>query len=396
MSQTAIQAKPHFAGIDLVKVIAALFVPGIHFFLYSGFYQTPIQDNSYIFPILMRWLTYACVPIFMIVTGYNMKNKVISKKYFLSLIPVLFVYLVASIACAIFNHFHFMTQYTAYSFIKGLFMFTDAQYAWYVEYYLCLYLMIPLINAGWKGLGTKSARLFTVIAVFFISSMNESFFIGPVDDQIRLCMGYFPRLYPIAYYLAGCYIREYPVKKDAVAKMSELLVLAAGLTWLTYTTYRDTIANVDNNYVFYSRHYNDYGAFPVFMVAFSIFLLLHDVQIRNRVICFVLKLMGSATLGCYLISYIYDSIFYNQFGTKYPYMEERLKVAPVKVLCVFGCAMATGIVIHLVYKGMALAVQSMIEQTEAEVISETAAEVAEAAAVNAEQTEDAKEKVLAE
>ena len=63
--------KPHFLGIDILKIIAAFFVVGVHTFLYDGFYYTPIHESDtwMIVPIAMRWLYYCCVPIFMTVTG---------------------------------------------------------------------------------------------------------------------------------------------------------------------------------------------------------------------------------------------------------------------------------------------------------------------------------------
>lgn len=55
--------KPYYAGIDILKILAALFVVGVHSFLYDGFYFEPITDRKFIIPIATRWITYTCVPI---------------------------------------------------------------------------------------------------------------------------------------------------------------------------------------------------------------------------------------------------------------------------------------------------------------------------------------------
>ena len=89
--------KPYYAGIDIIKILAAFFVVSIHFFLYSGVYYVPIQSKEYIAPIAMRWLVYTCVPLFMIATGYLMKNKKFSGKYYLGLIKIIVIYIVVSI-----------------------------------------------------------------------------------------------------------------------------------------------------------------------------------------------------------------------------------------------------------------------------------------------------------
>ena len=399
---SAVTQKPkRFSGIDIVKIVAAFFVIGIHTFLYDGYYNYSIPNNKVeLGAICMRWIAYTCVPLFMITTGFLMKNKKISKKYYAGLLPILFVYLVVSIICVLFNKSHYGTVYTAWTFFKGLLMFTDAQYAWYVEYYICLFLLLPFINLGWNELKCAKHRIVFVASVTLISICSESFFIG-AEDPIRLFPGYFPRLYPIAYYLIGCCIREYPPKKCILSKVIALFVTLAALAWLTFTTFHDSINNVDNNYIFLSKHFNDYGAFPVGMAAVGIFLLLFDITIRNRIVAKILTILGKSTLGCYLISYIFDSMTYMDFCAKYTDVGARLDhIFPV-MLKIFGLSMLCGVGLHLLYEGISLGVKSInlqadeAERREQEIkqqIAEVKAAQAEAEAAAAEQKPSKKQK----
>ncbi|MDE6848774.1 MAG: hypothetical protein K2J44_05460 [Ruminococcus sp.] len=80
--------KPYYAGIDIVKILAVFMVVCIHTYLYDGMYYEPITDKKFLLPIALRWISYTCVPLFMISTGYLMKNKKFSGKYYLGLIKI--------------------------------------------------------------------------------------------------------------------------------------------------------------------------------------------------------------------------------------------------------------------------------------------------------------------
>ena len=68
----------------------------------------------------------------------------------------LLTYFVAGVACIIFNiKFKHMT-YTFKEAVLSFFDFTAAQYAWYVEMYIGLFLLIPFLNLIYNNL--KSQR----------------------------------------------------------------------------------------------------------------------------------------------------------------------------------------------------------------------------------------------
>ena len=89
--------KKRNVNIDLIKCIAVFSVISVHFFLNTDFYnRTIINTNMYI-AVLFRTLFMICVPLFMITTGYLMKNKMLSKKYYLGINRVLIIYLLDAI-----------------------------------------------------------------------------------------------------------------------------------------------------------------------------------------------------------------------------------------------------------------------------------------------------------
>ncbi len=346
----AAAAKPHFVGIDIVKILALFLVVSVHFFLYSGFYSTPITTEFGQLEIYLRWFDYCCVPLFMITTGYLMKNKKLEKKYYLGVLRVLILYLVISVICVLFNHFYHHRNYSAWEFIRGLFMYSDAQYAWYVEYYFTIFLIIPFINLAFNGLKTKNQKFAMLATVIAVSVFSQSLYIGfDRDTQIRLIPGYFSRCYPIAYYLFGAFLRDCPPKRNAANKLYYAAGLAVALTWLSNSTFQQSLANSDNNNIFLSWHYNDYGSWPVFACSCLIFLLLFDITCKNKTVTAVLKVLSRATFAGYLVSYCFDQVFYNNIVAQYPTIEDRCAHMYVVIFKVFGCAMVSGLILQGLY-----------------------------------------------
>lgn len=355
---TAPPAKPRYVGIDLVKILACFLVVSIHFFLYSGFYSEPITEDFGQVAIYFRWAAYCCVPMFMITTGYLMKNKTLSGKYYLGILRVLIIYIIASIICYEFDKSHWPMKYdnpyggySPWIFIRGLFMFTDAQYAWYVEYYFCIFLIIPFINLAFNNLKDKKQKLIMVITTFTLTIVSQSFFVGSDDaSQIKPFPGYFLRCYPIAYYLIGAYIREYPPKRTLLNKLYFMLVYAASLAWVSVTTYQQSLENDANNHIMLSKHYNDYGSWPVAVCSTMIFLLIFDIRSNNRYVIRVIKFISEATFACYLVSYVFDTKYYAEFCQfKYLNVKDRCAHSYEVILKVFFSAMAVALAIQAFY-----------------------------------------------
>jgi hypothetical protein rflaF_13462 len=347
--------KPYYAGIDIIKILAAFFVVSIHFFLYSGFYYTPIQSKEYIAPIAMRWLVYTCVPLFMIATGYLMKNKKFSGKYYLGLIKIIVIYLVVSIPCMIKDKEVFNKEFTPWTVVKGFFEFTNAQYSWYVNFYIALFLLIPFLNLAFNGLENKKQRLALVITITMLSIVARSFFIGfNRETQIKPIPDYFSALWPLAYYYVGAFIREYPIKKKVLGKLIVFAILVADMIFITMSTYNQTISNTfdadpNNHYRFLSYHFNDYGTYPIFIAAVCIFLLLCDIKTTNKVVKFVLRQLGNTTLALYLISYVFDRKVYADLSTKYPDILDKCKHCFEPIGYVFIHALFWALIIQNVY-----------------------------------------------
>lgn len=365
-------AKPYYAGIDIIKILAVFMVVSVHTYLHDGMYDVPIDSTKYILPLVLRWIAYTCVPLFMISTGYLMKNKKFSGKYYLGIIKILVIYIVASILCMICKHKIYGVDYSDHWMtLKGFLECYNADYAWYINYYVSIFMFIPFLNSAFDGMKTKGKR-FALVATFVIFTIfSKSLFLGfDRTRQIRLFPDYLSGAWSVAYYFTGAFIREYPLKRCLKNKLLIVLGLIASTVFLTWSTYNQSVANVEYGQRFVSYHFNEYGTYPVYFMATFIFMLLCDITTKNKVIKFVLRQVGGATLATYLVSYVFDAKYYSTFNAKYPVVYDRWSHAIEIVGKNFLLALACGLVIHNVYNLLEFLIKKLVIKVKSRKVTE--------------------------
>ena len=167
------------SSLDIIRIVAAFTVLSVHFFLHNGFYSEtvtgmePLEGLFSFFStgnysdlhgpqmflmIQMRVLFGVCVPLFMILTGYLMSKKELSRSYYKGIRKTLIIFVLATIFCMVFKsihetpsakaafyNFNFEAMFEAIKgtgkydlkhYILGTLDFTGANYSWYIE--MCL------------------------------------------------------------------------------------------------------------------------------------------------------------------------------------------------------------------------------------------------------------------
>lgn len=345
--QSAPPKKVRYAGIDIIKIIALIFVVTVHSFLHTGFYSTPMSLDFGLFQVFFRWAAFCCVPLFMTVTGYLMSRKKLERGFYGGILRVVVIYIIVSIINVIFNIYFYHYVYTPWTFIRGLFMFSAAQYSWYVEYYLTLYLLIPFINQAYHGMRTRRNKRIMLITVCFLFLFAQSFFIGTdLPTQIKPFPNFFTRGYPFAYYLIGAYLRDFPPKPKRNRKLRYFALYCAALIWTSVITFYQCRTNTETGGTWRPWHNDDYAAWPVALMTVTLFLMLFDVRIRSKTVCSVLKRLSNATFAAYLISYVFDCITYSKLNVKFQAVPDRFRHVPFAVAKNVFLSLLCGLVIQ--------------------------------------------------
>lgn len=355
------------ASMDIIRIVAAFTVLSVHFFLHNGFYSQIVEGVPMYIMVLMRTLFSVCVPLFMILTGYLMSHKTLSRKYYSGISKTLIVFVLATLACMIFKAVHDNEPFSLKSFILGTLDFTGANYSWYIEMYIGLFLLVPFLNLAYNKLKNKRQKQVLVLTLVFLTIIPTLFNIFNFDNPAwwsdpkssdtfaKLVPSWWMGFYPIAYYFTGCYIREYGIRLKTRSML--VLFLLAILIFGTFNFYRSY------GTTFKSGIYVYWYGFEPYILSVLLFVLLSRIKTdnMNEKVKFVLWKVSDLALGIYLISYIFDMLVYPVLNEKITTMTDRLPFYFVTVPIVFICSMLASAVLNIAAKYIQIFFKKLVE-----------------------------------
>lgn len=355
------------ASLDIIRIVAAFTVLSVHFFLHNGFYSQIVEGVPMYIMVLMRTLFSVCVPLFMILTGYLMSHKTLSRKYYSGISKTLIVFVLATLACMIFKAVHNNEPLSLKSFILGTLDFTGANYSWYIEMYIGLFLLVPFLNLAYNKLKNKRQKQVLVLTLVFMTIIPTLFNIFNFDNPAwwsdpktsdtfaKLVPSWWMGFYPIAYYFTGCYIREYGIRLKTRSTL--VLFLLAIVIFGTFNFYRSY------GTTFKSGIYVYWYGFEPYILSVLLFVLLSRIKTdnMNEKVKFVLWKVSDLALGIYLISYIFDMLVYPVLNEKITTMTDRLSFYFVTVPIVFVCSMMASAVMNIVAKYIQIFFRKLVE-----------------------------------
>lgn len=337
-------------ALDLVRVVAVATLLGVHFFLNTGFYSELVVGKRMFVMVLMRTLFMVCVPLFLILTGYLMNRKTLSRHYYAGVRKTLAIYLLASLACLALRVLVLHQELSILGALRGILDFTADGYAWYIEMYLGLFLLIPFLNLIYNGLTTrrgKRALLLTLLLLTALPPLVNSLKVAAAGQYVKLIPGWWAGIYPITYYFIGCYLSEF--KPRLKGWVGLLLLAAAVVLFGGYNFYRSYQAP------FAMGAYQDWGALFNVVLTGLLFLLLSGARLEGlpRWGKTALAKLSDWSLGAYLCSFIADQLLYPRLNAAVPYMPDRLNYFLLLVLLSFVCSMALSALLNGIYHALA-------------------------------------------
>ncbi len=368
------------SSLDIIRIFAAFMVLSVHFFLYNGFYSEPVNKPAMFLAVAMRTFFGICVPLFMILTGYLMCHKTLSRDYYKGIRKTLIVFVLATIACMIFKMFHdnptvqsalntgnfgLMFQeigqtrkYNLINFIFGTLDFTGANYSWYIEMYIGLFLIAPFLNLAYNKLNSQKHKLVLVVTLFCLTTLPTLFnifnfdtatwWVTPTENDTyqKLLPAFWLSMYPITYYFTGAYLREYGMKLRTGAVAALLGISLLGFT--TFNWFRSY------NTGFKTGLYNYWYGITPYVLSLLVFVLLSRIKSDNWKpgVKKALWRVSDLALGIYLCSYIFDVQIYEKLNKAVPVMTDRLPYYFLTVPLCFVLAALLSLVLNLIAKGI--------------------------------------------
>ncbi len=287
--------KTRQSGVDLIRCLAFLFVVVFHSFLRIGHSYVPQIGATIWLYDSIRFLSISCIGLYLMISGYLKCENTNIKSCYRGLLPVLVGYLLACAVCIPVRHFVFDEVHSFAEWIKKIFSFTAVEYAWYVEMFIGLSLLVPFINMALKYIGDNKKQLYILVAVLlFMTAL-------PGATKWNIAPDYWRITYPVTYYVLGTVVYKLQPKINTWLGLFEALA-AAGLLGA------HTVLTTDGSYKEFVPQREFQDLWIVFIV-FFLFIALYHVNIPEK-LGRVLAVMSSGCYCGYLLSSLFDARLY--------------------------------------------------------------------------------------
>lgn len=324
-------------NIDIIKVISLLLVIGVHFFLYTGYYSINYSITNSIF-IVLRNICMACVPLFIIVTGYLNRNKVWSKKYYLNIGRVYLLYSLAMFVLTLVDNKYVINTTLFKTALINILNYK--YYGWYITMYVGLMLLTPIINLAFKNID-ESMRKYAVINIILAISIPVT--LVDLFSNVRYSIlahilpNWWYYTWPLMYYIIGvAFAYNKNAIKDFFKKTRLLFLLTLIISTLLYY--------VLNIHWEFRAHVNIF----IVIITTCIFswLLNLDINVNSKLRTAII-FVSNNTLLAYLLSYIVDNITY-PFVNQITNMNIRFSLFPIVVILNFILTILLVIIVRII------------------------------------------------
>ena len=298
-------------GMDIVKSIAILSVIGVHFFLNTKFYTTNLNNFNLFFQTILQQLFLACIPLFLISTGYLNNSVDISKKYFKKIVPILILYILYSIPAILYRAHIKEIETSIPLWISLIFKFKGNRYSWYIDLYIGLFLLIPFLNRMYNTLNSKKEKQTLIFILIMLTSMVP-LVNGKIIKQFYLTT-YWTSIYPLTYFFVGKYIKDFQPQIKTHLNVIYLLLIIIIQGSIEYYVASGEV---------YKHFFTDYTSILRLIQGCLIFTLLYKANIKNEFMHKHITNISMLTLDIYLASFITDRIVYKEILKGFTFTQE--------------------------------------------------------------------------
>ena len=324
-------------NVDIIKAVSLLLVIGVHFFLYTGYYSINYSITNSIF-IVLRNICMACVPLFIIVTGYLNKNKIWNKKYYLNIGRVYLLYSLAMFILTLVDNKYVINPTLFKTTLINILNYK--YYGWYITMYVGLMLLAPIINIAFKNMD-ESTRKYAVINIILAISIPVT--LADLFSNVRYSIfsyilpNWWYYTWPLMYYIIGAaFSYNKNTLKDFFSNSKILFWITLIINTLSYNFFNIHIESV--------LHVNIF----IVIITTCIFswLLSLDINIPEKIKPGIIFISNN-TLLAYLLSYIVDNIIYpyvNQISN----INVRFSLFPIIVILNFILTILLVIIVRFI------------------------------------------------
>lgn len=327
-------------NLDIIRCLAVIGVLGVHFFLNTSYYQTPITNKRMVFMTGIRTILMCCVPLFLLLTGYLMsQKKVISIHYYKGIRHTLGIYILASICCLLYKNIFLGQRIGTIGALREILAFYADGYSWYIEMYIGLFLLIPFLNILYSAISERAGKKLLICTLLFMTVAPTIF----NSFGTKILPEWWEDLWPLLYYFIGGYIREYCPKinwkKNLILIVSSFLITISVNTYINYgNVYANSVAN-------------EWWGWMTFINSVLVFVFVKNLKTESLPVLLkkIITKISQLSLGIYLCSWMADQYVYPIFNQYVPEMDDKLNYYLLIVFIVFTIAFILAFIIDKIY-----------------------------------------------
>lgn len=310
-------------NVDLFRIIATLFVVGLHVLGQGGILRNASPGGT---KYWVAWLFEICalcaVNCFALISGYVMVNKTIKSK---RIIGLWFQVLFYSLGITALFFVFLPESRTIKNLIIALLPITGKQW-WYISSYFVLLFFVPFLNEAINHISQQVYKRLLIVALVGICCIDC---VVPMDAFV-INDGYSP-IWLIIVYLFGAYIRKSGLHQKITPSKSILgFFLVNILTFLSkFTIY--FVTEIFLGEAKFENVFLSYISITILTSAIFLFLFCLNVKI-NDFASKIINILSPVTLGVYLVHVhplVYDFILRDAFA----WLVHKPLI--VMILCIF-------------------------------------------------------------
>ncbi len=166
-----------------------------------------------------------------------------------------------------------------------------------------LFILAPFINMWYKALPTKKSKLQLIIILLLISGLPDFF----NRYGMYIVPAFWEGIYPIAFYLTGCFLREYRPSFNRLKLALFILAIISINSFATIISGHNTYLHIigDRNGLFMAS------------LAIAIFLISYNITMNNGIAKGIFRTISLRSLDIFLSSAIFDFYLYPYFMEHY-------------------------------------------------------------------------------
>lgn len=192
-------------GIDILCCVGVMLLLGVQYMDAAGFMQQPVTSWAALLPTAVRWFGLSGAAMLAAGTGYVLSTKPFSGSYFKILIRLVYVYLVCSLLALAVRVVILGDVLTLRDAVYAVLHFQVTQTGRFAGMYFALLIGAPYLNAMFRGLETRGARLSLLLLLGLAAGLQPMLLVQDVYLLPAWCKG----LFPAAAYIGGAYVRKY-------------------------------------------------------------------------------------------------------------------------------------------------------------------------------------------